>query len=440
MSEPSHTTNKRLHREIGLFGLTANIVNTVIGAGIFILPATVAAVMGNMSIVAYLFCGALMMMIMLSFAEIGSKITVSGGAYSYIEIVWGRYPGFLAAFLFLLSTISADAAVANAIADVAGSLFPFMQAEFMRILLFFLIFSVLGYINIKGVRQGVGIVKLITLAKVIPLVFILLVGVKDLSSANLSWDSFPSADKIGEGSLLLFFAFLGAESALSVSGEVRNPQKNIPRAIIFSIGFVLVLYIFIQLISQAILGPALAETSENTLGQVANKIVGPAGLTLITIGMGVSMFGNLSSEILSIPRVLYAAAKDRLIPVKMLSKIHPKFATPYVAIIVYVLIDFIFASLGGLSWLILISSASILLIYLGVVLAVIKLRFKKGSQPAKGTFRIPGGVTIPVITVLAILWFLSNLSASEILSVSLFIVVLSVVFLIISSKNKKTSK
>ena len=436
MSELKNIKNKNLHREIGMFGLTANIVNTVIGAGIFILPATVAAVMGNMSIVAYLFCGALMMMIMLSFAEIGSKITVSGGAYSYIEIVWGRYPGFLAAFLFLLSTVSADAAVANAIADVAGSLFPFMKGTVFRILIFLLIFSGLGYINIRGVKQGVGFVKLITLAKIVPLIFILLVGLKDLSLENLAWESFPSADKIGEGSLLLFFAFLGAESALSVSGEVRNPKKNIPKAIIISIGFVLILYIFIQLISQAILGPLLAETSENTLGQVANKIVGPVGFTLLTIGMGVSMFGNLSSEILSIPRVLYAAAKDRLIPIKILSRIHPKFATPYVAIIVYVAIDFVFASVGGLSQLILISSASILLIYLGVVLAVIKLRIKNKNRPAKGTFRIPGGAIIPLITVLAILWFLSNLSQREILAVALFIVVLSVIYLVINSKKK----
>jgi len=431
--------NSTLKREIGVFGLSANIVNTVIGAGIFMLPATVAAVLGNMSLVAYLFCGALMMMIMLNFAEIGSKITVSGGAYSYIELVWGRYPGFLAAFLFLLSTISADAAVANGIAELAGSLFPFLQGKLFQILIYLLIFSLLGYINIRGVKEGVGFVKMITLAKIIPLVFILMIGVKDLNFAGMSWSAFPSAAKIGEASLLLFFAFIGAESALSVSGEVRNPKKTIPRAIFISIGFIVLLYVFIQLISQSILGPALAETTENTLGYVANKLVGPIGLTLLTIGAGVSMFGNLSSEILSIPRVLHAAAADRLIPVKILSRIHPKFATPYVAIIVYIAIDFLVSSLGAFEQLILISSASVLLIYLGVVLAVIKLRFTKRTTE-EGSYKIPGGVVIPILTDLVIIWFLSHLTENELWGVGLFIVILTIIYLIINAKKlaKKT--
>ena len=169
--------NKDLKREIGVFGLSANIINTIIGAGIFVIPALVAGVLGNSSILAYLFCGFLITLIMLCFAEIGSKITVTGGAYSYIEIVLGKYPGFVAALLFLLSTISADAAVANAIADVAGSLFPFMQNEIFRILIIVAIFSFLGYINVRGVKSGIGFVKLITLAKIIPLVFIMLIGI-----------------------------------------------------------------------------------------------------------------------------------------------------------------------------------------------------------------------------------------------------------------------
>ncbi len=432
--------DRSLKREISLFGLSANIVNTVIGAGIFLLPAMVAGVLGNMSLLAYLICGILMMMIMLNFAEIGSKITVSGGAYSYIEIVLGKYAGFLAAFLFLLSTISADAAVANAIADTAGSLFPFMQSGILRILLFLLIFSFLGYINIRGVKKGVDFVKLITLAKVIPLVFILLVGVKDLSFAGIDFESFPSADKLGEASLILFFAFLGAESALSVSGEVSNPQKNIPKAIIFSISFIIVLYIFIQSISLAVLGPDLAETTDNTLGYVAKELVGPIGLVLLTIGAGVSMFGTLSSEILSMPRVLFTAANDRLIPIKILSRIHSKFATPFVAIIVYVALDFVVASSGAFKQLIVVSSASILLIYLGVIVAVVKLRATTKEKPTSETFRIPGGIVLPLFTILVIFWFLYHLPKNELIVVSLFIVILSIIYVIINAKRIFRSK
>ena len=432
--------NSGLHREIGLFGLSANIINTIIGAGIFVLPALVTGVLGNMSIFAYLFCGILLMFIMLNFAEIGSKITVSGGVYSYIEIVLGRYPGFIAAFLFLAATITSDAAVANAVADIAGSLFPFLQAKMFRILIFLLIFSFLGLINVRGVKEGIGFVKMITLAKIIPLAVILLIGVKDISFSNFSLEALPSLNNLGEASILLFFAFLGAESALSVSGEVRNPQKTIPKAIFYSISLVLILYIFIQLISQAVLGPALADTTENTLGQVASKILGPVGLTLLTIGAGVSMFGNLSSEILSIPRVLYAAAKDRLIPVKTLGLIHPKFATPYMAIIVYVALDFLMASAGGFKQLIVLASATTLLIYLGVVISVIKLRYTNKEKDSNGTFRIPGGITIPVITVIIITWFLSNLPKNELFGVGLFIILLTVIYLVINSKLFRKKK
>ena len=428
--------SKSLKREISVFGLSANIINTVIGAGIFVLPALVAGVLGNMSVFAYLFCGILIILIMLCFAEIGSKITVTGGAYSYIEIVLGRYPGFIAALFFLLATISADAAVANAIADVAGSIFPFMQNEVMRVLIILSIFSFLGYINIKGVREGIGFVKIITLAKIIPLVFILLIGVKNISLSDFFFVSLPSAGKLGEASLLLFFAFLGAESAVSVSGEVRNPQKTIPKAIIFSVVVVGALYIFIQMVSQAVLGPELSRYTENTLGQVAGKIIGPVGLILLTIGAGVSMFGNLGSEILSVPRVLYAASADKLIPVKILSKIHPKFATPYVSIIVYIALDSLIAVSGGFKQLIIISSASSLLIYLGVVLATIRHRYISKKSDYPNSFKIPGGLTIPVLAVLVILWFLSNLKQNEFLGVGLFIVLLTVIYLIINSKRK----
>lgn len=432
--------NTKLHREIGVFGLSANIINTVVGAGIFVIPALVAGVLGNMSILAYLICGFLIMLIMLNFAEIGSKITVSGGAYSYIEVVLGRYPGFIAAFIFLLATVTADAAVANAIADIAGSLFPFAQHKIIRYFILLVIFGGLAYINVRGVKESVGFVKIITLAKLIPLVFILLIGVKDISFSNFAFESFPTTDSLGEASLLLFFAFLGAESALSVSGEVSKPQKNIPRAIFISIGFVLLLYIFIQLISQAILGPALADYTENTLGHVANQIVGPVGLTLLTIGAGVSMFGNLSSEILSMPRVLFTASKDGLIPVKILSKIHPKFATPYIAIIVYVLFDLILASSGGFKQLIVVSSASSLLIYLGVVTANIKLRYSNRKEKFIEGYKIPGGLIIPVLTIVVIIWFLIHLQKNELMGVGVFILVLSLVYLILNFVLKKRDK
>ena len=224
-----------LVREIGFLGLSANIINTVIGAGIFVLPAIVAAGLGSASILAYVFCGILITLLMLCFAEVGSKITDTGGAYIYIEKTFGRYPGFLTATLMLLATITADAAIANAIIEIVFKLIPSIQSEVIRILFFLLLFSGLGYINVTGLKNGVGFVKVITIIKIVPLLLIVLFGFKDVNLSNLVWESVPSIQQIGATSLVLFFAFMGAGSALSVSGEVRNPQKTIPNAIFFSI-------------------------------------------------------------------------------------------------------------------------------------------------------------------------------------------------------------
>lgn len=434
-----YTMNEKeeeLKRNIGTWGLSANLINIMIGAGIFVLPAIVAAGLGSASILAYLFCGLLISLVMLCFAEIGSKITDTGGAYAYIEGAFGKYFGFIAAVLFLVATISADAAVANTIIDILGSINPFFKGSIIKVFFFLLLFSGLGYINIIGVKEGIRLVKLITIAKIAPLLVLICLAWTKVDLVNLAWEFTPTVMDVGEVSLILFFAFQGAESGLSVSGEVRNPNKTIPRAILISILVVLLLYILIQTVAQGVLGEKLAEFKENPLGEVASNIFGPIGFTLITIGAVVSMFGNLSSEILSMPRMLYRAAKDNVIPVNLASRVHKKYATPYLAIIMYVGLCFLFASLGGFKQLAILSSASILLIYLGVAIAVIKLRSKKeASVKNLKSFKIPGGLLVPIAAIVVILFFLSNLSRNELISIVTFIVFLSVFYFFMKKIN-----
>lgn len=426
---------EELKRNIGIWGLSANLINIMIGAGIFVLPAIVAAGLGSASVLAYLFCGLLISLVMLCFAEIGSKITDTGGAYAYIEGAFGKYFGFIAAVLFLVATISADAAVANTIVDILGSINPFFKGKIIKTVFFLCLFSGLGYINVIGVKEGIRLVKLITIFKIAPLMVLIFLAWSKVDIVNLVWDFTPTVMDVGEVSLILFFAFQGAESGLSVSGEVRNPNKTIPRAILISIAGVLLIYIMIQTAAQGVLGETLAGFKENPLGEVASKIFGPIGFTLITIGAVVSMFGNLSSEILSMPRMLYRAAKDRVIPIEIASRVHKKFSTPYLSIIIYVGLCFLFASLGGFKQLAILSSSSILLIYLGVAIAVIKLRKKENkedSELSKYSFRIPGGNLVPIMAVLVILFFLSNLSFNELIAIGIFIGVLSIIYYLIN--------
>lgn len=428
---------ENLKREISFSGLSSNIINIVIGSGIFVLPAIVAADLGAASILAYVFCGVLITLMMLCTAEVGSKITETGGVYIYIKKTFGKYPGFLTACLILLGSITGVGAVANAIIAVIFKLIPFFQGEITRILFFAFLFFGLGYINVIGLKKGIGFVKIITFIKITPLLLIVFIGFKDVNLNNLIWESTPSMQQIGTTSLILFFAFTGAGSALSVSGEVRNPQRTIPLAILFSTFIVGIIYVLVQTVSQGVLGASLPLFTENPLGEVANHIFGPIGFGLLTIGAAVSMFGNVSSQVLSIPRILFAASKDNVIPIKILSKIHIKYITPHIAIIVFAGLCFLFASFGGFKELAIISSASSLIIALGISIAPFKLRRSKKFISNKKTFRIPGGYIVPILSIIVILWFLSNLSENKILGFVLLIVILTILYFIINSKLLK---
>jgi len=425
---------ENLKREIGFFGLSSNIINTVIGSGIFVLPAIIAAALGAASILAYVFCGILITLLMLCVAEVASKITETGGIYIYIEKTFGKYPGFLTVCLLLLATITGVGAIANAIVNVIFTLFPFFEGEIIRIFIFLLMFSGLGYINVIGLKKGVGFVKIITIIKIAPLLLIVFIGFKDVDLSNLVWEATPTIRQIGSTSLVLFFAFTGAGTALSVSGEVRNPQRTIPRAILFSIFIVGVIYVLVQTVSQGVLGATLPSFIENPLGEVAAHIFGPIGFTLLTIGAAVSMFGSISSGVLSFPRVLFAASKDNVIPIKILSKIHNKYITPHIAIIVFTSLCFIFASLGGFKQLAIISSAASLVISLGMSIAAIKLRRNKKFDSNGKTFRIPGGYIVPILSIIVILWFLSNLSVNKIWGFGLLIAIITILYFLINSK------
>lgn len=372
-----------LKRSIGVWGLSANIVNIMVGAGIFVLPAIVAAGLGSASLIAYLFCGFLIALIMLCFAEAGSEVTDSGGPYTYIESAFGKYAGFITANLFLIAALAADAAIVNAAADILAAFIPFLEVRLFRILFFLLIFGGFAWINVRGVRHGIGLVALMTIAKLTPLLLLVLIGWKEVTVLNLYWESIPSTNSIGQMSLILFFAFMGAE--------------------------------------------------------VGGRIFGPAGLTMITIGAVISMLGANNGGMLNMPRVLFAASRDGVIPPSALSNIHSQYTTPHVAIIVYATFAFLLASIGGFQALAIVSSAAFLLVYLGVVLAVIKLR--KIVPAHSQSFRIPGGYTVPFAASIVILWFLSHLTGREATGILILIGVFTAVFFgkrFIEAKNAET--
>ncbi len=412
--------HNKLKREVGVWGLSLNAINLTIGAGIFVLPAIVAEKLGAASFMAYLFCAVLIILIMLCFAEVGSKITTSGGAYAYVDAAFGPFIGFIINTLFWLGyCIMADAAIANALYDLIKDFHPIFQFSLSKIFFIFLLFSLFAFVNILSVKSGVRFVVITTILKIVPLLLIIAIGIFHISKENIIVHSIPEFKTIGETSLLLLFAFFGAETALNISGEVKNPNKTIPKSIFISIASVVIIYLLLQFVAQGVLGNDLIKYQAKPLLAVALKIVGPIGGVIILIASIVSMFSLLSGDVLATSRVLFAASEKKLLPT-FLSKLHPKFATPYFSILVYSFFVVIFAVSGSFKSLAVLSSSSILIIYLAVVLSTIKLRLVK-QKISVSSFKIPFGLAIPILSIVAIIWFLSNLKLDEFKALFIFI-------------------
>ena len=435
---PTADSEEGLKRVVGVSGLALSIVNGVIGSGIFVLPGLVGMALGGFGVFGYIVCSIMLAAIMLCYAEIGSRVNTSGGSYAYVEAAFGPFAGFIINWLFFFGWgILGSAAVMNVIADSLLVLFPAFSIPLIRGLLFFVLIATMVMINVLGARQAIGFVKAIGIIKLLPLFGIILFGLSQVKIANLQWEQLPSLKTFSDTTLLLFFAFAGFETSLGVSGEFKNPKRTVPLGILAGGLTVLFVYMLLQMVTQGILGSGIAAYKDAPLAAVAGRIAGPAGATILLITAGISCFGGVSADVMATPRSLFAGANDGLFP-KFLGRVHPKYSTPYLAVITYGSLIFIFAVSGGFKQLAILASAAILLIYLAVILATIKLRMTK-KKPSEKTFRAPGGLMIPFTGIAAILWLLSSLSKREILSTLIFIAAICAIYItmqVVKTKNK----
>ena len=418
-------TDEGLKRVVGLPAFTLSIINNSIGSGIFALPAIIGIQLGAFSVFCYLFCSIMLATIMLCYAEVGSRITTSGGSYAYIEAAFGPFAGFIANWLYTLGWgILGSAAVMNILADSLAVLFPVFVNPPVRAVLYFILLGMIVFVNIRGAKGGARFVQFLTIIKMFPIFAIIIFGVSQIKVANLQWQHLPSFKTFADTALILFYAFAGFEVSLGVCGELKKPQRTVPLGILLGGTVVLIVYLSIQTVTQGILGNQLIGYKEAPLAAVAGQIIGPVGATILVVTAGVSCFGITSGDVMATPRLLFAGAKDGLFP-KFLGKVHPTFATPHWAITIYAAMIFILAVSGGFKQLAVLASAAILLIYLAVILSTIKLRTIKQVGTEK-IFRAPGGLVTPLIGIASIIWLLSSLSKWEILSSIVFIAIIAV--------------
>jgi basic amino acid/polyamine antiporter, APA family len=404
------TSERSLVRALGVWGLAASIVNVTVGGGIFRLPSAAAAALGPAAPLAYLACAVAMGLIVLCFAEAGSRVSLTGGLYAYVEVAFGPLIGFLVGVMLWAGITAATAAVASFFGDALAALAPTFAGAAARNAALIVILLGLGALNVAGVRGANRFNAAMTVAKLLPLVVLLAVGVGAVHRENLAWTATPAASNVARASAVLIFAFLGIESALVPSGEVIDPARTVPRAIFIAMLGITVLYLAVQIVAQGILGPALAG-QKTPLAEAAAVAMGPSGRLLVLVGSTVSMFGYLGAMTLSGPRMLFALARDGFLPAR-LADVHPRFRTPHLAITLHVIIVAVLSVTGTFEKLGIIANGSILLVYAACCAAVIELR-RRNVHTDHAPFRAPLAGLIPVLAFGVIGWILSSLTAGE---------------------------
>jgi basic amino acid/polyamine antiporter, APA family len=398
-TSPGEGRNESLVRAIGTFGLAAGIINITIGGGIFRLPANVAGSLGPAAPLAYLVCAVAMALIVRCIADAGSRVPLTGGPYAYVGTAFGPYVGFLSGVLLWMLGTFATAAVATVFASSLGLLVPALAGRAMEIAILVAAFGLWSLVNLWGVTLATRLNSIATVAKLLPLLLVVAGGAFFIDGANLHIASMPAAGDVARTSLLLIFAFAGIECALVPSGEVRDTARTVPRAIALAMIGITLLYIALQMVAQGVLGAGLAKATVSPLADVAGASLGGWARALLLAGASVSMFGYLGGMTLSIPRILFAFARDGFLP-RAFASVHPVHRAPRLAIVVQSAIALALAISGTFEKLAILANVSALALYFGCALASWRLR--------QGGF-----VIVPWLACAVIAWLLTGLTRDE---------------------------
>jgi amino acid transporter len=435
--QQAERVDHQLVRGIGIPALTANIVSSTIGAGIFVIPATVAKELGPAAPLAFVCCAVAMVLFVTCFAIAGSRISLTGGLYAYVEVAFGRYIGFLAGMLYFLTALGAVAGVVNVLANSVALVVPSLGSAVMRIIVMLAVYGSLVLINIRGVRQGAGAVTVITVAKLLPLLVFICVGIFFIHAPNLTWSGWPGSKSLGNAVILLIFAFVGIEVALIPSGEVKNPARTVPRSAYLALVITTAIYILIQIVGQGTLGAGLANHPGAPLAEAAVTFLGNLGRTILLAGATVSAFGFVTSDILSSPRLIFAFGRDGALP-QFFAHVHLRYRSPDVAIITYAVLAFGLSISGTFEKLAVLSNVAVLLMYLLCCAACWVLVQRDVRADGAQPFNFPGMNIVPALAILAILWILTHATAREFVVTGVVLAVASFLYLVRGQVRRKS--
>jgi basic amino acid/polyamine antiporter, APA family len=378
-------------------------INDVVGSGVYLLPAAAAALLGPASIWAVVVAGVAVGLLVLCFAEASSYFDQPGGGYLYTREAFGPFVGFEVGWMTWLARVASVASLSNGLALAIAFIWPDASSGWPRALIITAALAALTGINVHGVRSGARTAVALVIAKLVPLVVFVAVGVFFVDAARIGAPTVPPTTAFGEAALLLLFAYAGFENAPAAAGEYRNPRRDVPFALLTMIVIVTLLYTCVQAVAVGTL-PGLAGAS-SPLAEAAGLFIGPAGALLLSVGAVVSIFGNIGNTTLMGPRYLFALAGDGYGP-RALGEVHPKYRTPANAIVLQSVAAWGLALSGTFVQLAMLSIVARLATYIGTAAAVLVLRRRFAGRP--GAFRLPGGPLIPIAALALSLVFLAS--------------------------------
>ncbi len=416
-----------LLRAIGMLALTAAVVNSIVGGGIFRMPSALATQMGPAAPLA-LVAGALAIVpVALCFAAVGSRVQVTGGPYSYLTATFGPFSGFAGGALMWISNVASSAGVAAALAVQVANLAPAFAAPLPRALLLTAVYAGLLALNAFGVKLGARAITALAALKLTPLLLLVALGlfVVDWSAVSFAIGDVPSWGALGASMVLVMFAYSGMETALMPSGEINDPARNVPRATLAAIALVVLLYLGLQIVGQGLLGPALA-TSGVPVADTAAALWEP-GRVLLLVTACISMAGFLMGNLLGTARLVFALGRDRYLPAS-LGTVSVRHRVPLRALTVHAGFAWVLAIAGSFDVLALISGGAICLVYALVSLAAWRAQARDLRERGDRPFDLPGGALIPAVSAAAMAAIVTTLTALEWAAIGIALGLLVVVY------------
>ena len=403
-----NSTKEGLVRGIRRWDLVAIAINGIIGAGIFGLPAKVYALIGTYSLLAFVACGVVVVLIILCFAEVSSRFEATGGPYIYAQSAFGPTVAFEVGWLIWLARLTAFGANCNLLVSYLTYFWPSANQTGFRATIIVCVVLVLTVVNLIGIRQAAMVSNVFTIGKLIPILIFIAAGLFFLNPAAFEFGPAPSNGAFSQSVLLLVYAFTGFEMATIPAGEVKNPQKNLPYALLMAIAVVGFLYILIQVVCVGTL-PELAQ-SQKPLADAGVRFLGVAGGAIISAGAIISITGNLNILMLSGSRVPFAMAEQKQLP-SLIANVHPSFSTPYIAILITATLMLVLTLSSSFVQALTISTIARLVTYGATCLSLPVLRRRKNHSAA--SFKLPIGDFIAGLSLLIIVWLLAHSTSQE---------------------------